>query len=63
MPWISLKDHHMKLLLREIIKETIHASGTESIQDMGRVMGILMNKLADSADGKLVQQIVREELS
>ena len=49
--------------IREIIKETIHASGTESIQDMGRVMGILMNKLADSADGKLVQQIVREELS
>ena len=49
--------------IREIIKETIQASGAESMQDMGRVMGILMNELAESADGKLVQKIVREELS
>ena len=49
--------------IRKIVKETIQASGTESMQDMGRVMGILMNELAESADGKLVQQIVREELS
>ena len=49
--------------IREIVKETIQASGAESMQDMGRVMGMLMKKLAESADGKLVQQIVREELS
>ena len=49
--------------IREIVKETIQASGAESMQDMGRVMGILMKELAESADGKLVQQIVREELS
>ena len=49
--------------IRKIVKETIQASGTESMQDMGRVMGILMNELAESADGKLVQKIVREELS
>ena len=49
--------------IREIVKETIQASGAESVQDMGRVMGMLMKELAESADGKLVQQIVREELN
>ena len=49
--------------IRAIVKETIQASGAESLQDMGRVIGMLMKELAESADGKLVQQIVREELS
>ena len=49
--------------IREIVKETIQASGDKSMQDMGRIMGMLMKELAESADGKLVQQIVREELS
>ena len=49
--------------IREIVKETLQASGAESMQDMGRVMGILMKDLEASADGKLVQQIVKEELS
>ena len=49
--------------IRKIVKETIHASRAESMQDMGRVMGILMRELADSADGKLVQKIVMEKLS
>ena len=49
--------------IREIVKETIQAFGAESMQDMGRVMGMLMEELADSADGKLVQQIVLEKLS
>ena len=49
--------------IRKIVKETIQASGAESMPDMGRVMGMLMKELAESADGKLVQQIVREELS
>ena len=49
--------------IREIVKETIQDSGAESMQDMGRIMGMLMKELTESADGKLVQQIVREELS
>ena len=49
--------------IREIVKETLQSSGAESMQDMGMVMGILMKELAESADGKFVQQIVREELS
>ena len=49
--------------IRDIVNKTIQSSGAESMQDMGRVMGILMQELAGSADGKLVQQIVQEELS
>ena len=49
--------------IRAIVNKTIQSSGAESMQDMGRVMGILMQELAESADGKLVQQIVQEELS
>jgi len=49
--------------IRKIVKETIQASETESMQEMGRVMGMIMKELAESADGRLVQQIVREELS
>ena len=49
--------------IRKIVKKTIQDSGAESMQDMGRVMGILMKELSDSADGKLVQKIVHEELN
>jgi len=49
--------------IREIVKKTVQVSGAESMQDMGRIMGMLMKELAESADGKLVQQIVREKLS
>ena len=49
--------------IRKIVKETIQISGAESLQNMGQIMGILMQNLAESADGKLVQKIVREELS
>ena len=49
--------------IRDIVNKTIQSSGAESMQDMGRVMGILMQELAGSADGKLVQQILQEELS
>ena len=49
--------------VRNIVKETIQVSGAESLQNMGQIMGILMQNLAESVDGKLVQNIVREELS
>ena len=49
--------------IRKIVKETIQSAGTESMQDMGRVMGIIMKELSDTADGKRVQQIVEDELS
>ena len=49
--------------IRDIVNKTIQSSGAESMQDMGRVMGILMQELAGSADGKLVQKIVQDELN
>ena len=49
--------------IRDAVKNTIQSSGAESMQDMGRVMGLLMKELASTADGKLVQKIVQEELS
>ena len=49
--------------ISDLVKKTIQSVGAKSMEDMGRVMGILMQELAESADGKLVQQIVRDELS
>ena len=49
--------------IRDAVKNTIQSSNAESMQDMGRVMGLLMKELASTADGKLVQKIVQEELS
>ena len=65
---LSLLDNYLPKQLsddkiRKIVKQTIQASKAKSMQDMGRVMGILMEQLSGSADGKLVQKIVREELN
>ncbi len=44
------------------VKEAISESGASSMQDMGKVMGLLKN-LAGSADMGIVSKIVKEELS
>ena len=49
--------------VRRLVQKTIVASEVESINDMGKVMGILMKKLSGSADGNMVQKIVKEELN
>jgi len=46
-----------------IVKETIEKTNAESIQDMGRVMGMVMKEIMGAADGKIVKEIVQEELS
>src|SRR5262245_17585534 len=45
--------------IRVVVKEVIAGGAT----DMGKVMGAVMPKFKGRADGKLVNQIVREELS
>ena len=50
-------------IIRKVVKEVIQSAGAESIQDMGRVMGIVMQELAGAADGKLVMKVVQNELS
>tara|TARA_B100000902_G_scaffold398796_1_gene466920 strand:- start:1956 stop:2399 length:444 start_codon:yes stop_codon:yes gene_type:complete len=44
------------------VKEAIKTSGASSMQDMGKVMGILNSSLAGSADMSMVSKIVKEEL-
>jgi len=49
--------------IRDAVKNTIKSTGAESMQEMGKVMGAVMKEMAETADGKLVQQIVQEELN
>ena len=49
--------------IRQTVKNIVKNTGTGSLQNMGEVMGATMQELAGSADGKIVQRIVQEELS
>ena len=49
--------------IRAVIRKTIESAGSDSIQDMGRIMGAVMKELDGVADGKIVQKIVLEELN
>ena len=49
--------------IRQAVKNIVKNTGAGSMQDMGKVMGATMQELAGSADGKIVQKIVQEELS
>ncbi len=46
-----------------LAREAIAQSGATSTNDMGKLMGVLMPKVKGLADGKLVNQVVRELLS
>jgi uncharacterized protein len=56
-----------KQLSREEIlvlaKEAVAASGATSAKEMGKVMSILAPKVKDIADGRLVNQVVKELLN
>ena len=45
------------------VQEAIQETGASSMQDIGKVMGILKSSLAGSADMGMVSKIVKEELS
>jgi len=49
--------------IRQTVKNIVKNTEAGSMQDMGKVMGATMQELAGSADGKIVQKIVQEELS
>ena len=49
--------------IRQAVKNIVENTGAGSMLDMGKVMGATMQELAGSADGKIVQKIVQEELS
>jgi uncharacterized protein len=49
--------------VRDIVKEVIIQVGASSSSDIGRCMGVLMQRLTGKADGALISRLVREELS
>ena len=49
--------------IKNLAQKTINEVGAESVKDLGKVMPILMKKLAGKAEGKIVNKIVTELLS
>jgi len=48
--------------LESIIDETISQTGATQISDMGKVIGVIMGKVAGQADGGRVSGLVKEKL-
>jgi len=49
--------------LRKVIQETITSVGATSAADMGKVIGSVMQKVKNQAEGGLVSSLVKDELS
>ena len=49
--------------VREHVRQKIDELGAETMADMGRVMGVLMQELKGKAEGSTVSKVVKEELS
>jgi uncharacterized protein YqeY len=49
--------------IAEIVRAAVTESGAGSIKDMGAVMKVVMPQVKGQADGKLVNQVVREMLA
>jgi len=47
----------------KIVTKIIADVGATSVQDLGKVMGAAMKELKGKADGKLIQDLVRQKLS
>jgi uncharacterized protein YqeY len=49
--------------IEALVRDAISQTGASNPKEMGKVMGVLMPKVKGVADGKLVNDIVREMLS
>ncbi|MCA9902574.1 MAG: GatB/YqeY domain-containing protein [Anaerolineae bacterium] len=49
--------------IQKVVEQVVGELGATSMADMGKVMGVLMPKVKGQADGKLVNEVVRELLS
>jgi uncharacterized protein YqeY len=49
--------------VRAVIHRFVAATGVAGMQDMGRVMGEVMREVRGKADGRRVQELVRETLA
>jgi len=48
--------------IEKVVLETIASTGAEGMKDMGKVMGLVNQKLAGQADGKTISMIVKAKL-
>lgn len=48
--------------IHEIVREAVIEVGANSIKDLGRVMAFVQPRVKGRADGKIVSQIVKEQL-
>jgi len=55
----SMSEDEIALVIDRIIKET----GTSSIKDMGKLMGLASKELAGKADNKVISNIIKQKLS
>jgi len=49
--------------VEKVVLKVLEEVGASSTQDLGKVMGAAMKDLKGKADGRMVQEIVREKLS
>jgi uncharacterized protein YqeY len=52
-----------KAEVEAVIARLISESGSTSVKDMGKVMGLANKELAGKADGKLIAEIVKSQLA
>ena len=55
----QMSEIEIEAIVTEVVKET----NAQGMKDMGRVMGVVTNKVAGKADGGLVAQIVKKALA
>lgn len=48
--------------IRKLVDEAVSQTNAKAINEMGKVMGVLMPKIKGKADGSLVSRIVKEKL-
>ncbi len=48
--------------LEKLVEEAVAGSGATSVKEMGKVMKLLMPKVSGRADGKVVNELVRQKL-
>jgi len=58
-----LPEQHSPETINDIVVGVIQELDAKDLKDMGRVMKTVMGQLAGSADGRLVNEIVRNHLS
>ncbi|XLS29985.1 GatB/YqeY domain-containing protein [Flavobacteriaceae bacterium M23B6Z8] len=52
-----------EVAISKVVESVIAETGAESMKDMGKVMGIVNQRLAGQADGKTISTIVKQKLS